>query len=113
MAQFPKNPQRLTLYPNFRFKVKWDNAYVAGISKVGGLSRKTEVIRHREGGDPSSVHLPPGQTEYGPITLERGVSYDTVFEQWANKIFDLANSRGAAGENTSLKDFRKDIIIEV
>lgn len=113
MAQFPKNPQRLTPYPNFRFKVKWDNAYVAGISKVGGLSRSTEVIKHREGGDPSTLHLAPGQTSFGPITLERGVSYDTAFEQWSNKVFDLANSRGSDGENTSLKDFRKDLIIEV
>jgi phage tail-like protein len=113
MALFPKNPQRLTPYANFRFKVKWDNDYVLGVSKVSGLSRSTQVIQHREGGDPSPIHLAPGQTEYGPITLERGVSYDVTFEQWANKVFDWTNSSSATGENTSLLDFRKDITIEV
>lgn len=113
MAMFPKNPQRLTPYANFRFKVKWDNTYVAGVSTVSGLSKSTQVIQHREGGDPSVVHLAPGQTSYGPVTLGRGVSYDVTFEQWANKTFDLANSQSATGENTSLLDFRKDIIIEV
>jgi conserved hypothetical phage tail region protein len=112
-TQWPKNPQRLTPYPNFRFKVKWDNQYVAGISKVSALSRTTEVIRHREGGDPSTVHLAPGQTSYGPITLERGVSYDVTFEQWANKVFDWTNSQSSVGQNTSLLDFRKNIIIEL
>lgn len=113
MPLFPKNPQRLTPYANFRFRVKWDNAYVLGISKVSGLSRTTQVIQHREGGDPSPIHLAPGQTEYGPVTMERGVSYDVTFEQWANKTFDWTNSGSAVGQNTSLLDFRKDLTIEV
>lgn len=113
MPLFPKNPQRLTPYANFRFRVKWDNTYVLGVSKVSGLSRSTQVIQHREGGDPSPIHLAPGQTEYSPITLERGVSYDVTFEQWANRVFDWTNSGGAVGQNTSLLDFRKDLTIEV
>lgn len=113
MALFPKNPQRLTPYANFRFLVKWDNVYVLGVSKVSGLSRSTQVIQHREGGEPSPIHLAPGQTEFGPITMERGVSYDLTFEQWANKVFDWTNSGGAVGQNTSLLDFRKDLTIEV
>jgi len=113
MPLYPANPQRLTPYANFRFKVKWDNAYILGVSKVSGLSRSTQVIQHREGGDPSPIHLAPGQTEFGPITLERGVSYDVTFEQWANKVFDWPNSNGDVGQNTSLLDFRKDLIIEV
>ena len=93
--------------------MKWDNTYVAGVMTVSGLTRSTQVIQHREGGDPSPIHLAPGQTSYGPITLGRGVSYDVTFEQWANKVFDLSNSQSAQGEDTSLADFRKDIIIEV
>lgn len=112
-TQWPKNPQRLTPYPNFRFKVKWDNNYVAGVSMVSPLTRSTQVISHRSGGDPSTVHKAPGQTEYGPVTLERGVSYDPAFEQWANKVFDYDNSQGTPGLDTSLLDFRKDISIEV
>lgn len=113
MAEFPKNPQRLTPYPNFRFKVKWDNKYVAGVSKVSALSRRTEVASHRSGGDPSVSHSSPGQTSYEPITLERGVSYDPTFQQWANKVFDVTNSQSKDGQNTSLLDFRKSLTIEV
>ena len=113
--EYPENPQRLTPYPNFRFKIVWDDdagpTYVAGISRVSALTRSTQVIRHRDGGDPSTMHCAPGQTEYGPITLERGVSYDPAFEQWANKIFDHKNSSGS--DAGSLADFRKTLTIEV
>src|SRR5216110_3975282 len=71
MAQFTVNPSRFDPYKNFKFRVKWDGRYVAGVSKVGGLKRTTEVVRHREGGDPSSSRKSPGRTEYDPIALER------------------------------------------
>ena len=112
MAQFSVNiqPQRFDPYKNFKFKVKWDGRYVAGISKVGALKRTTEVVKHREGGDPSSTRKSPGRTEYEAITLERGVTHDLEFEKWANKVWDFGTGLGA---EVSLKDFRKDIIIEV
>ncbi len=108
MAEFSVNPTRFDPYKNFKFRVKWDGKYVAGISKVGTLKRTTEVVKHREGGDPSSSRKSPGRTEFDAITLERGVTHDLEFEQWANKIWHL-NS----GVEVSLKDFRKDIIIEM
>jgi phage tail-like protein len=110
MAQFSVNPQRFDPYKNFKFRVKWDGKYVAGVSKVGSLKRTTEVVKHREGGDPSSSRKSPGRTEYEAITLERGVTHDRDFEQWANKIWNFGAGLGA---EVSLKDFRKDIIIEV
>lgn len=110
MAQFSVNAQRFDPYKNFKFRVKWDGRYVAGISKVSGLKRTTEVVKHREGGDPSSSRKSPGRTEYESLSLERGVSHDTDFEKWANKIWNYGSGLGA---ETSLKDFRKDIIIEV
>ncbi len=110
MAQFSVNANRFDPYKNFKFRVKWDGRYVAGVSKVGALKRKTEVVKHREGGDPSTVRQSPGQTEYEPIILERGVTHDTEFEQWANKVWNYGSGLGA---EVSLKDFRKDIIIEV
>jgi phage tail-like protein len=110
MAQFSVNPQRFDPYKNFKFRVKWDGKYVAGVSKVGSLKRTTEVVKHREGGDPSSSRKSPGRTEYEAITLERGVTHDKEFEQWANKIWNFGAGLGA---EVSLKDFRKDIIIEV
>lgn len=110
MAQFSVNTERFDPYKNFKFRVKWDGNYVAGVSKVGALSRTTEVIEHRTGGDPSSARLSPGQTKYEAITLERGVTHDPAFEQWANKVWNYGSGLGA---EVSLKDFRKDIIIEV
>jgi phage tail-like protein len=106
-TQFPQNPTRFDPYKNFKFRVKWDGKYVAGISKVGGLKRTTEVVKHREGGDPSTTRKSPGRTEYDAITLERGVTHDKDFEQWANKVWNFGNS-----PEVSLKDFRKDMIIE-
>jgi phage tail-like protein len=109
MAQFSVNAQRFDPYVNFKFRVKWDGRYVAGVSKVGTLKRTTEVVKHREGGDPSSSRKSPGRSEYDPITLERGVTHDTEFEKWANKVWNFGSGLGA---EVSLKDFRKDVIIE-
>ncbi len=108
--QFVVNAQRFDPYKNFKFRVKWDGRYVAGISKVGALKRTTEVIEHREGGDPSSKRNSPGPTKYDAISLERGVTHDRDFEQWANKVWNYGSGLGA---EVSLKDFRKDIIIEL
>lgn len=110
MPPFTVNSQRFDPYKNFKFRVKWDGRYVAGISKVSPLIRRTEVVKHREGGDPSSSRKSPGRTEYDAITLERGVTHDIEFEQWANKVW---NYGAGLGMEVSLKDFRKDIIIEI
>jgi len=112
MADFSVNiqPKRFDPYKNFKFKVKWDGRYVAGVSKVGALKRTTEVVKHREGGDPSSTRKSPGRTEYEAITLERGVTHDLEFEKWARKVWDF---QAGLGQEMSLKDFRKDIIIEL
>jgi phage tail-like protein len=110
MAQFSVNPQRFDPYKNFKFRVKWDGRYVAGISKVSTLKRTTEVVKFREGGDPSTTRKSPGRTEFEAITLERGVTHDTDFEAWANKVWNLG---AGLGSEVSLKDFRKDVIIEV
>lgn len=110
MAQFTVNATRFDPYKNFKFRVKWDGRYVAGISKVGALKRSTEVVEHREGGDPSTTRKSPGRTKYDSITLERGVTHDKDFEQWANKVWNFG---AGAGAEVSLKDFRKDIIIDL
>ena len=110
MAQFTVNAMRFDPYKNFKFRVKWDQHYVAGISKVSALKRTTEVVKHRDGGDLSSSRKSPGRTEYEAITLERGVTHDTDFEQWASKVWVYGAGLGA---QTSLQDFRKDLIIEV
>ncbi len=110
MAQFTVNTDRYDPYKNYKFRVKWDGRYVAGVSKVGALKRTTEVVTHRVGGDPSTERKSPGQTKYEAITLERGVTHDLEFEQWANKVWNYGSGLGS---EVSLKDFRKDLIIEV
>jgi phage tail-like protein len=107
MTQFSVNPTRFDPYKNFKFRVKWDGRYVAGISKVSALKRSTEVVEHREGGDPSTGRKSPGRTKYEAITLERGVTHDTEFEKWANKVWNFGS-----GIEVSLKDFRKDLLLE-
>jgi len=108
--EFTVNTARFDPYKTFQFRVMWDGKYVAGVSKVGGLTRTTDVVEHREGGSPSQAHKSPGRTKYNAITLERGVTHDEEFEKWANKVWTRANE---FGKEISLKDFRKDIVIEL
>ena len=95
MAEFTVNAGRFDPYKNFKFRVKWDGRYVAGVAKVGALKKTTEVVKHRAGGDPSSSRKSPGRTE---------------FEAWANKVWNFGSGLGA---EVSLKDFRKDVTLEV
>ncbi|MGY2134451.1 phage tail protein [Hymenobacter sp. HD11105] len=110
MAQFTVNAHRFDPYKGFKFQLKMDGRYVAGISKITGFKRTTEVVTHREGGDPSSSRKSPGRSEFEALMLERGVTHDLAFEQWVNKVWNYGSGLGA---EVSLKDFRKDIIIEV
>ncbi len=110
MAQFSVNPQRFDPYKNFKFRIKWDGRYVAGVSKVSGVKRTTEMVEHREGGDPSTSRKSPGRTKFEAITVERGVTHDTEFEKWANRVWNFSSALGA---EVSLQNFRKDILLEV
>lgn len=110
MAQFVVNPSRFDPYKDFKFRIKWDGRMVAGVSKVSPLIRTTEVVEHREGGDPSTSRKSPGRTDYHAVTLERGVTHDVEFEQWANKVWSFGSG---GGSEVSLKDFRKDVILEL
>jgi phage tail-like protein len=108
MAQFSVNTHRFDPYKKFKFHIKWDGRYVAGVSKIGPLKRSTELVNLREGGDPSTDRISPGRTKFEAITIERGLTHDRDFEAWANLVY---NTNGDAA--MSLKNFRKDIIIEL
>ncbi|RZI53875.1 MAG: phage tail protein [Pseudonocardia sp.] len=108
MARFTVNSTRFDPYLGYKFKIKWDGQYVAALNKCGPLKRTTAVTAWYEGGDPSGPHQIPGRSKYEPITLEAGVTHDTAFEEWANKV---NNIKGDA--SMSLAGFRKDISIEV
>ena len=110
MATFTVNANRFDPYKNFKFRVKWDGRYVAGISKVSALKKTTEVVEHRDGADPSTSRKSPGRSKYEAITLTRGVTHDVEFEQWANKVWNLGSGLGS---EVSLADFRKDLILEL
>ena len=112
MAEFDVNADRIDPYKNFKFKVLFDNEVVAGISKVSALKRTTQVIKHREGGDPGTTRKSIGQSDYEPIHLERGVTHDEAFEQWASMVWSYPDS-DQFGETVKLADFRKNITIEM
>ena len=107
MPQFSVNTHRVDPYKKFKFRVKWDNKVVAGVSKMSPLKRTTDVILHRDGGDTNVERKSPGKTHYDSIILERGVTHDQEFEDWANMVFNKNSG------SMSLKNFRKDIIIEL
>lgn len=97
---------------NFKFLIRWDGKLVAGVSKVGALTRTTATEEITEGGVPQVTRVVPGRTKYGDIRLERGLIIDTSFELWANRVWFYAAS-GSSGEQVSLKGFRKDITIQI
>jgi phage tail-like protein len=106
--QFPVNTERFDPYKNMKFRIKWDGRYVAGVSKISALKRSTEPVTHREGGDPSTSRVSPSVWKFEPLTLERGVTHDLEFEKWANLIYSTDGDAAI-----SLKNFRKDIIVEL
>jgi phage tail-like protein len=108
--QFVVNAYRYDPYLKFKFAVFWEGRYVAGMSQVSALTRTTQVVDYREGGDPSVMRKQPGMTSYEPITLSRGVTHDKEFEQWANRVWNVG---GAGGTEVSLANFRRDLIIEL
>lgn len=110
MATFSTNPTRFDPYKNFKFRVKWDGQYVAGVSKVSALKRTTEVVEHRDGADPSTGRKSPGRSKFDAITLSRGVTHDGAFEAWASLVWNI---EGTGGAEMSLANFRKDLIIEM
>jgi phage tail-like protein len=108
MAKFNVNTHRQDPYKSFKFRVLWDGKVIPGISKVSGLNRVTEVVDYREGGDAGNIKTTPGTTVFEPVILERGVTHDQEFEKWANLVFSPEGDGGV-----SLKDYRKDIIIQL
>jgi phage tail-like protein len=105
---FQVNAHRHDPYRTFKFQILIDGKPVAGLKKMGALKRKTEAIKWRTAGDPSKERILPGGTSYEPITLEQGLSHDLGFETWANLVNNIEGDAAM-----SLKNFRKDIVINV
>src|SRR5687768_13945532 len=105
---FNVNTHRQDPYKNFKFRVKWDNRYVAGLSKMSALKRTTEVIEWREAGGTSIVRKMPGRSKFEPISLEAGLTHDKQFIEWAQQVSSPQGDRG-----TSLRNYRKELTVEV
>ncbi len=99
-------------FKNFRFVVYFAGSTkpVAAVSKVSSLKRTTEVVSHRNGGDLSTPRHAPGATKFEPITLERGVTFNTEFEAWANLVYSSNTSGNVA---SPLANYKRDLTIEV
>ncbi|PRQ09034.1 phage tail protein [Enhygromyxa salina] len=108
MTQFPVNTTRIDPYKNFKFRVRWDGKLVCGVSKVSALKRSTEVVSHREGNDLSTPRHSPASSKFEAITLERGITFDPEFEEWASKVYSAEGDTAV-----SLAGLRKNITIEL
>jgi phage tail-like protein len=109
VSSFRGNTQRLDPYKNFKFRVKFDGAYKPGIDRVSPLGWTADVTEYRDGGDPNTVHHLPGRLHYEAITLEREVTRDTAFEQWAGQVRQLTPGSGQAG-TSYLKNIRLELL---
>jgi phage tail-like protein len=107
---FTVNTSRFDPYKTYRFLVYFGTTTtpVAGMSKVGSLKRSSDPVEYKEGGNPV-ILKGLGRTKYDPITLERGVTHDADFEEWANAAQVL--DKGAP--STSLANLRRDVRIEL
>jgi phage tail-like protein len=107
---FTVNINRFDPYKSYRFLIYFglDTTPVAAVSKVSALKRSSDVIEYKDGGSPI-ILKGLGRTKYEPITLERGLTYDTAFVDWANAAQLL--DKGAASQ--SLKNLRKELRIDL
>lgn len=110
MPEFAVNTHRRQPYSQFKFRVQWDGRIVAGVSAVSAMTRTTDVVAHRAGGDLNVVHRSPGRTRFEPVTLKRGITHDVAFEEWAN----LVHVPGApGGGEVALAAYRKDVVLQL
>jgi len=106
--EFPLNTYRYDPYKTYRFLVYFhpSTTPVAAVSKVSALKRSSDVIDYKEGG--SAIILKGlGRMKYEPITLERGVTFASEFEEWAN----AAQVLSSGAPSTSLQALRKEVSI--
>jgi phage tail-like protein len=113
MARFTLNTSRIDPYKNFKFVVKFNGMDpIAGFAKCGGLKRTTEVIDWREGLNSSTVRKMPGRSSYQPVTMEAGLTHDTAFVEWADRVNKYTGVKDSP-DGMSLAKYRKDIIVEL
>lgn len=105
---FSANAHRYDPYRTFMFQVVIDGSPVAGLKKMSGLKKTTEIVKWRSAGDIASERMMPGSSAFENITLEQGLTHDPVFENWANLVNNIQGNAGM-----SLVNYRKDLVINV
>src|ERR1700687_2979060 len=98
---------RFDPYRTFKFRVRFGDATVAGITKVSALARTVTPNELKEAGDLLSPRNNPGGVRYDDITLEKGLSMDNAFEEWANAVVRLQADPG------SVSGFKRTVYIDV
>ncbi len=77
MAKMNASTNRFDPYRNFRFQVKLDGQYVAGLTKMGALKRTTEMVEFREAGVNITSRKLPGKSTYQAVT-RIGPTWSTI-----------------------------------
>ena len=108
---FTATPLKYDPYRKFKFMVKWDGQYVMAVHKVSSITKSIEAFDWRTGGDSNFSAKVPGLTKWEPITLERGLSADLVFQQWMSQVNTYTKAGGQSNEAVS--NFRKNLVIEM
>lgn len=98
-------------YRKFKFLVKWDGDYVMAVHKVSSITKSIDAIDWRTGGDSNFSAKVPGLTKWEPITLERGLSADLVFQKWMIQVNQYTKAGGQ--DNEAVHAFRKNLQIEM
>jgi phage tail-like protein len=110
MAHLASDPLR-----NFKFHVTIESMphINFGFMSVSGLNITTEVISYREGAMNTTTQKMPGQSDFSPITLSRGVAVGTPSDlNWMKKLFVAIQGTGNfhAGPND---DFRSNVKVSI
>lgn len=103
---------------NFKFQVNIAHAGIEDMIRLGfmscsGLAATTDMIPYREGGNNTTTRKMPGQTNFGPITLSRGLIMGTrQMWRWFTEIFYVV--QGSSPEQRGAgNDFRSNFYINV
>lgn len=103
---------------NFKFQVNIAHpAFPTGFLKMGfmsvsGLNITTEVIPYREGGMNTTTQKMPGQSDFAPVTLSKGLMVgDVSMLNWTRQLFTVNQGTGTRSAGTT--DFRATITVNV
>jgi phage tail-like protein len=100
---------------NFKWQVTFRPANGKAVTMyfmtLSGLSLTIDTIPYREGGYNVTTQKMPGQADFGPITLTKGVMLGTQFMiPWVAQLFTVVQGTGSAGAGA---DFRSTVEVQV